>query len=181
MANMAYEIKVQEKLGEDVLKIILDSVTEGTIDAQKMYDFAFKLHLAVGGGHKTRMALPGKLPDQSEMRQILCDWYNEELHDMDQNTAVERLATAFQDQTINLPPLAQQLRRKLEVKGQEEQEGQKGQEHQEVKEGQETQAQQRQGGQKGQEGQEVKDTQETQGQGVQKDQEQDGQKGQEGH
>ena len=72
---MALNQKVKEQLGQDVLKLILDSVTNGTVDSQKMSDVAFHLHETVGGSHQTRMGLPGNLPDQSEMNDPLVIFY----------------------------------------------------------------------------------------------------------
>ena len=111
---MAYEQFVRRKLGEDVVKLLQDSVTNGTINAQNMKDFAFKLvpseEQKIGGNHVRRTQDGGEASDWAEMRRILCDWYNEELFDIDRKAAVQKLVNIFMDPDINLHPLATQLK-----------------------------------------------------------------------
>ena len=110
----AYEQFVRRKLGEDVAKLLSDNVTNGTINAQNMKDLAFKLvpseEQKIGGNHVRRTQDGGEASDWAEMRRILCDWYNEELFDIDREAAVQKLVNIFMDPDINLRPLATQLK-----------------------------------------------------------------------
>merc|ERR1719153_1603566 len=106
---------MKEKLGKEVVQILLNNVKDGTINAQHMRDFAYKLDptdLKVGGNHIRRRG-EGAKSDEAEMRRILADWYPRELFDMDRNAAVLKMAAIFEDPDIDLPPLAKQLKSKL--------------------------------------------------------------------
>ena len=97
------------KLGEGVVTLLYN-VTNGTITAQNMKDFAFKLDQKIWANHVRRTRDDGEASDWAEMRRILCDWYNEELFHMDREAAVQKLVKIFMDPDINLHPLATQLK-----------------------------------------------------------------------
>ena len=92
---MSYDREVEELLGEKVFRIILKYVAEAKIDGQKLKEFAKQLGPAIFGKHKTRTEQRRNSSNQPEMRNILSDWYNEELYDLDQVTAVSKLANAL--------------------------------------------------------------------------------------
>jgi len=106
---------MKKKLGKEVVQILLNNVNDGTINSQRMRDFAYKLDPTdqkVGGNHIRRRG-EGAKSDEAEMRRILADWYLRELFDMERNAAVLKLAAIFEDPDIDLPPLAKELRSKL--------------------------------------------------------------------
>ena len=84
-----YDRKVREKLGDTVLDLILDNVNQGIIDAQKMKDFAHKLSGSTFGKHKLRTERGNC--DEAEMREILSDWYNEEMYKIDSKAALDKI------------------------------------------------------------------------------------------
>ena len=47
--------------------------------------------------------------DEAEWREILGDWYNEELYDLDRKAAVKKLARIFRHPSVNLKPLAMKV------------------------------------------------------------------------
>ena len=47
------------------------------------------------------------------MRHILSDWYNEEMHAMRRQEALEKLVTTFNHDNIRLFPLAKQVKQVL--------------------------------------------------------------------
>merc|ERR1719458_752510 len=51
--------------------------------------------------------------DEAEWRRMLCDWHNEEMFDMDQRSAIEKLIRIFRDPAVHLPPLAKKLESEL--------------------------------------------------------------------
>ena len=105
----ANEKFMKRKLGEGVVTLLYN-VTNGTITAQNMKDFAFKLDQKIWGNHVRRTRDDGEASDWAEMRRILCDWYNEELFDIDRKAAVQKLVNIFMDPDINLHSLATQLK-----------------------------------------------------------------------
>ena len=111
--NMGSDKGVREIIGPKNVDFILEEVDDGTIDSQKMWDFADKLGPTIGGNHKRRVE---KRPsDQAEMRRILSDWYEEELYDMNQAEAVLVLADIFAHDDIKLFPLAHELRNGVKI------------------------------------------------------------------
>ena len=66
--------------------------------------------LAVGGRHRMRVEDQRKDPDDAEMREVLSDWYNKEMHKLDTVAAVDKLIAVFGNQSVQLFPLAKDLR-----------------------------------------------------------------------
>ena len=58
----------------------------------------------VGRRHLLRMK-QGRDCDAAEMREILSDWYNCDMHGMDKNTALEKLIDIFNSCDVNIPAL----------------------------------------------------------------------------
>ena len=103
-----HDKRVQAILGENTVTKLLEAVRDDReITGQKMKDIAQRL--GVGGRHRMRVEQRGDT-DDAEMREVLSDWYNKDLHRMDKATVVNKLVEIFEDPTIDLVPLAQRLR-----------------------------------------------------------------------
>ena len=107
MAN--WDKEVCEKLGPVVFKLIRDYVTNHVTNIDVMNDIAQILSDGAGGANQRRR---GGF-DERAMRDILSDWYNEEMHKMTREAAVKRLIAVFKDNSVNLKPLAHDLEQKL--------------------------------------------------------------------
>ena len=105
--KMSYDREVEELLGKKVLQLICNYVADAKIDGQKMKEFAKQLGPVSFGKHKTRTEQRRNSSNQPEMRNILSDWYNKELHNLDQVTAVSKLANIFEGPDVYLPHLQQ--------------------------------------------------------------------------
>ena len=103
-----YSKEVKEVLGEDVWENIMESVNRGVIDEDKMQEIARSLTDKVGGNQTRR-----KKCDAHAMSEILSDWYNDELLDMDTETALTRLRAICLKPTLKLNILARFLKEKL--------------------------------------------------------------------
>ena len=112
-----YDREVKEKLGEEVVKMILDAVESAEITKQKMEDIAQGLGPKVSGGHSRRNE-----SDSPEMRKILSDWYLDELYDMSGDEGVHKLVALLEGEDICLKPLALRLRSYLDKKNEGDEE-----------------------------------------------------------
>ena len=98
--------KVISIIGQDIWTQILSDVTNGTLNSQHMCDISRLLSPSVGGSHSRRVENGKKLCDAAEMREILSDFYNVEMCEMDTHAAVKKLIGIFRDETVRLLPLA---------------------------------------------------------------------------
>ena len=105
-----HDKRVVAKLGSGVWNVILEAVRDGDINGQKMRDIAQLLHTSVGGRHRMRVNYQRKDPDDAEMREVLSDWYNKEMHKLDNVAAVKELIKVFENHAVQLFPLASDLR-----------------------------------------------------------------------
>ena len=103
--------RARQKIGEASWKLIMASVDSGTLDAQKMHDFAFGLGSSVGGNHKRRVGPERLSSDRSEMSRILGDWWelDDDFGRMSVKDVTEKLIALFKDDAIQLNPLARDL------------------------------------------------------------------------
>ena len=109
--------KVKEIIGEEVWDILHQSVTSGELEPLKMREVARKLHPTVGGAHLRRTGPTGKREsDWHEMREILNDWYQQELFEYAGEWALGRLVDIFNSEAVMLRPLAYRME-KLMNKG----------------------------------------------------------------
>ena len=112
-----YDSEVQTILGLTVLTLLCTAASEDKIDGQKMKGISVKLRHEVGGKHRKR----GGRSDEAEMREVLSDWYElGGLCDLNRDGALGRLVDTLEDSTVNLRPLAKELRQ-LMGKGEENQ------------------------------------------------------------
>ena len=99
--------KVSELIGKESFDWIRECVDDYTIKGTHMKDIARLLGSKINGNHHGRCESASC--DSAEMRQILCDWYNEEAYDMDRATALQKLIDVFENETVNLPCVAKHL------------------------------------------------------------------------
>ena len=101
--------KVISIVGKDIWNHILDAVRDGTVNPQNMSDIARLLNSKVGGSHLRR-----KECDEAEMREILGEYYNEEMFEMSTHEAVTKLIEVMKNDSVRLFPLAKKLEGCLE-------------------------------------------------------------------
>lgn len=120
-----HDSKVSEKLGREIVGALSTEVDRGSIGSQKMADLASQLNSdnneKVSGNHLRRMEKGDKC-DQAELRNILSDWWQQSLFDMDKSEAIDKLTDIFDSDPVDVRPLAKRLR---EIKESENAEVQK--------------------------------------------------------
>ena len=94
-----YDADVIQQLGKEAYNYFLDRVKCGVINAQHMNDISRQLHPHVLGDHLIRIG-SGTKCDEAEFRRILGDWFNQEMFDLDQQTALTRLASILSVSTF---------------------------------------------------------------------------------
>ena len=105
-------------IGREAWDLILDNVRKGAIKPKKIVDIARHLGNEVGGGHAARIE-KGHDCDDSEMREVLSDWYQRELFqqkgkgDEGKKIAMEKLTWIFEDKDVGLQFLAYDLQKLL--------------------------------------------------------------------
>ena len=105
------DTSVRERLGNEAWDILIQKSDDGTISAQHMKDIsrAFK-HQKIGGNHSRRVTEQKVMCDGFEMREILSDWWQEELYGLDQTEALGKLSAVLSNPEVNLPAIASKLR-----------------------------------------------------------------------
>merc|ERR1719237_800208 len=109
---------VKMKIGDDRWNMIMGSVDSGTLDAQKMHDFAFGLGTIVGGNHKRRVGGERMRSDRSEMARIFGDWrelaeQQDDFDDLPAQDVAQKLIDLFKSDDIRLNSLARKLGKTL--------------------------------------------------------------------
>ena len=79
-----------------------------------MKDISNQLHPHVLGSHLRRVSEQGNFCDEAEFRNILGDWFNLELYDLEQITALRKLIWIFKDPSVNLHAVGRRLEQILE-------------------------------------------------------------------
>ena len=88
--------EVRNLFGPANIDYLLNYVKEGHMDNQQISDFAQFLgengpNNNMIGNHKNRMEQKGSMGYASQVKAILNDWWGEELHDMHQEEAFQKL------------------------------------------------------------------------------------------
>ena len=109
---------VQGILGLTVWTLLLTAVDEGAINQEAMLAVADLLHPKVGGGHRRRRNNGSS--DGAEWRSILCDWHSEEMYEMKQEEAIQKLIETFRNPTVRLQSLAHKLQQSMLPKSSKE-------------------------------------------------------------
>ena len=114
----SYERKVKDLIGDEAWTKIINTASSGRISAQQMKDVAWALPTdrakdKIGAEHEIRMNEKGTKPNETEMKNILKDWFSHGDMPEERGEALEVLIKAF-DENGN-KPLARDLR-KIKVK-----------------------------------------------------------------
>ena len=105
-----YDEEVKNRITQTVWNRIIEEARRGRIDSSKMGDIAALLKggdSVIRGNHYRR----GRQSDGDEMREILSDWWNEELHELSQSEAIAKLSRIFSDRLVQLNALAKDIRK----------------------------------------------------------------------
>ena len=70
---------VKETLGKEAWDELIARAEDGSISSQHMKDFSFALHRGIGGNHSRRVSELHAKCDASELREILSEWWDQEL------------------------------------------------------------------------------------------------------
>ena len=115
---MSHSDQVAKKLGEPVVDDIIRYVQSGHVSDQNLKDFAQQIG-KVGndpnvanvlfGSHVSRMEREKNRDKSAEMRAILSEWWNQELHDMTAEDALTKLIRIFNNSQLGFKDLAKSL------------------------------------------------------------------------
>ena len=116
---MAYHppdmLEVEKRLGQDKVKLILDSAKNGDISDSQLASIAEKLGRdldgpnVIMGNHNRIMARDRYAASDTLLKCILSDWWNVELFDLSPEAALSKMVQICQDPDVALRPLAKQL------------------------------------------------------------------------
>ena len=108
--------EVEEKLGKEVVKLMLDSARNGDISDSQLASIADKLGRDLDGAniiignHSRRMERERFAASDTLLKCILSDWWGSgELYDLPPEAALSKLVQICQDPDIALRPLAKQI------------------------------------------------------------------------
>ena len=116
--SMANFHKVEEKLGKQAVKLLLDSARNGDISDDQMDCIADLLGRQpdpsepndVFGRHRQRMDKDRDKDWHIMLKYILCDWWLFDLFELTNEKALEKLVNVCQDSNVALRPLAKALK-----------------------------------------------------------------------
>lgn len=97
-----WEDDVKKLLGEKDYQKLLEAADSAKFREPKMFDFAKTFGGRIGGNHQRRIRLGGAC-DRTELRSILSDAFESELHKMNHTQAMKRITRAFKD--LDMPNL----------------------------------------------------------------------------
>ena len=106
---------VKKTLGEPAWDTLVAKAADGSIDSQHMKDLSQQLHPNVGGKHLRRVNDEKVKCDDSELRQILSDWWDQELYNLNQEVALKTICEILRSREVNLPSIAATLRPRAET------------------------------------------------------------------
>ena len=108
-------LDVEKKLGQDRVKLLLDSAKNGDISDSQLASIAEKLGRdldgpnVIMGNHNSIMTRDRYAASDTLLKCILSDWWKEELYDMSPEAALSKMVQVCQDPDVSLRPLAKQL------------------------------------------------------------------------
>ena len=105
---------VRKALGKEAWDILIEKTKEGGIGSQHMKDVSLALHPIVGGNHRRRVDELKVMCDDHELREILADWWDQELHGLNQTEALRKISDILSSPEVNLPYIASSLRHCLD-------------------------------------------------------------------
>ena len=98
---MAHYFEVQKRLGESNVRNFLEVVRSGEVSDDGLKEISLQLGKmesrpkCLYGPHRMRMERSRDKPQDAEMRDILSDWWNEELYGLTQEEGLRKLTAAF--------------------------------------------------------------------------------------
>ena len=107
--------KVEEKLGANIVKLMLDSARNGDISDEQMASIADKLGRdldgpnVIFGGHKRRFERDKQAKSDILLKGIFSDWWMAQLYDLPYEKVLSKIGKIFQDPDVDLRPLAKKL------------------------------------------------------------------------
>ena len=101
---------VKKTLGEPAWDTLVARAADGSIDSQHMKDLSQQLHPNIGGKHFRRVNDEKVKCDDSELRHILSDWWDQELYKLNQEVALKKICEILRSQEVNLPSIAATLK-----------------------------------------------------------------------
>ena len=105
---------VRKALGKEAWDILIEKTKEGGIGSQHMKDVSLALHPIVGGNHRRRVDELKVMCDDHELREILADWWDQELHGLNQTEALRNISDILSSPEVTLPYIASSLRHCLD-------------------------------------------------------------------
>ena len=114
MSGRYEEREAKKILGEKAWNLTVNAASGGRITAQQMKDVAWALPTdrdedKIGGGHTRRMNEKGTSPDETEMKNILADWFDHGNMPEQRVEALEVLINVFEKNGNK--PLARELKK----------------------------------------------------------------------
>ena len=115
--TMAYMSEVEKKLGKEVVNTMQNSALSGEISEDKMGMIALELGKheeserpnTIFGNHNQK-ARNKNIKSDTALREILCDWWSDQLYDISHEEAIDKLIQVFKEDSIGLRPLAKKLK-----------------------------------------------------------------------
>ena len=106
---------VRKALGKEAWDILIEKTKDGGIGSQQMKDVSLALHPNVGGNHLRRVDELKVMCDDRELREILGDWWAQELHKLNQTEALRKISDILSSPEVNLPYIASSLRQSFDM------------------------------------------------------------------
>ena len=100
---------VKERLGNDVWNILIEETQKGSITSQHMKDISRAFGSTVGGNHARRTNDQKVNCDDHELREILSDWWGDELFNLSPENALKRICEILKSSEVHLPAIASKL------------------------------------------------------------------------
>ena len=104
-----YDERVKEIWGIEAWNILIEEAKEGSITAQHMRDISQALHPAVGKNHRRRVEEKGVMCDDFELREVLSDWWEQKLFQLDRKVALQKISGILRGPDVDLPSVASKL------------------------------------------------------------------------
>ena len=100
---------MKERLGNEAWKTLIEETQKGSITSQHMKDISRAFGSKVGGNHARRTNDQKVNCDDHELREILSDWWNEELFNLSPENALKRICEILKSSEVHLPAIASKL------------------------------------------------------------------------
>ena len=117
---MAYRREVENLLGKECMTKLLNDVRGGKMSDDQMNDFVLELGSSedpntLFGNHTRRMSRDRERKLDTEILEVLNDWWGSSLYQMTQSQAVEALAKALSHPNVGCNELASKLSPRVKV------------------------------------------------------------------